>query len=77
MLMEQATSEKVGVQGREKHLNTREELFQRQHAAIDELNAVSQKIPSEAKELYTIAETRANTIIKEKEDLAMRTRAVV
>jgi threonyl-tRNA synthetase len=67
MLKERTTSEKVRAQVRERHLNTREELLERQWAAIDDLDDVSQKILSDAKELYATAEAWANTTIKQEE----------
>jgi hypothetical protein len=67
MLKEWTTSEKVMEQARERHLDTREELLERQRAAINELDAVSQRMLSDTKELYASAEARANTTIKQEE----------
>jgi hypothetical protein len=64
------------VQERERHHNTREELLERQQAAINDLIAASQKILSDAKELYATAEAWANTTIKQEEELAVHIRAV-
>jgi hypothetical protein len=77
MLKERTTSEKARAQAREWHLNTREELLKRQQAAINELDAASHKILSDAMELYATTEARANTTIKQEEELAVRIRAVV
>jgi hypothetical protein len=56
MLKERTTSEKARTQARERHLDTREELLERQRAAINELDTTSQKMLSDAEELYTSAE---------------------
>jgi hypothetical protein len=71
MLKEQTTSEKARAQAREWHLNMREELLKRQRAAINELDATSQEILSDANVLYARAKARANTTIKQEEELAM------
>jgi hypothetical protein len=71
MLKEQTTSEKARVQAREWHLNMREELLKRQRAAINELDATSQEILSDANVLYARAKARVNTTIKREEELAM------
>jgi hypothetical protein len=73
MLKERTTSEKARVDARQRHLNTREELLKRQCVAIDELDATLQDMLADAKELYASAEARANTTIKQKEDLYDRT----
>jgi hypothetical protein len=69
MLKERTTFEKARVQAREWHLNTREELLKRKWVAINDLNTASQKILFDAKELYATAEARANTTIKQEEQL--------
>jgi hypothetical protein len=71
MLKEQTTSEKARVQAREWHLNMREELLKRQRATINELDATSQEILSDANVLYARAKARVNTTIKREEELAM------
>jgi hypothetical protein len=73
MLKERTTSEKARVDARQRHLNMREELLKRQCAAIDELDAMLQEMLANAKELYASADARANTTIKQKEDLCDRT----
>jgi hypothetical protein len=76
MLKVRTTSKKARVQARERHLNMREELLEGQRAAINDLDTTSQKILSNAKELYATAEAQANTTIKQEEKLAMCIRAV-
>jgi hypothetical protein len=49
----------------------REELLKRQRAAINELDATSQEILSDANVLYARAKARVNTTIKQEEELAM------
>jgi hypothetical protein len=41
MLKERTTSEKARAQARELHLNTKEELLERQRAAINDLDTAS------------------------------------
>jgi hypothetical protein len=55
---------KAKAQAKQWHLNTREELLERQWAIINELDAVSQKVLSDTKELYASAEAWANSTIK-------------
>jgi hypothetical protein len=76
MLKDQTISKKVREQASERHLNTREELLKRQRASINELNAASYKILSDAKELYTTVEAWANTTIKQEEELIVHIHAV-
>jgi hypothetical protein len=77
MLKERTTSEKLKAQARQRHLDTREELLERQWAAINELDAASQEMMSDTKELYASAEAWANTTIKKEEELIVGVRAVV
>jgi hypothetical protein len=46
----------------------REELLERQRSTIDELDTTSHEMLSNAKELYTLAEARGNTTIKQEEE---------
>jgi hypothetical protein len=55
---------KAKAQAKQWHLNMREELLERQWAIINELDAVSQKVLSDTKELYASAEAWANSTIK-------------
>jgi hypothetical protein len=75
MLKERTTSEKARAHVRERHINTREELLERQWATVNKLDAASQKMLSDTKELYATAMTRANTTIKQ-EELAVHIHAV-
>jgi hypothetical protein len=54
----------------------REELLERQRSAIDELDTTSHEMLSNAKELYTLAEARSNTTIKQEEELIVRIHAM-
>jgi Golgi nucleoside diphosphatase len=54
----------------------REELLNRLQAAINSRDHDSQQMLAEAKELYASAEARANSKIKQAEELAMRIRAI-
>jgi hypothetical protein len=54
----------------------REELLNRLHAAINSHDHDSQQMLAEAKELYASAEARANSKIKQAEELAMRICAI-
>jgi hypothetical protein len=65
MLNERITSKNAKADARQWHLDTREELLERQRAAIDELDATSQEMLSDAMELYASAEVQGNTTIKE------------
>jgi hypothetical protein len=51
-------------------------LLERQRAAINELDAASQQVLSDAKEIYAATEARANTTIQQEEELAMHVGAV-
>jgi hypothetical protein len=65
MLNERITSKNVKADARQRHLDTREELLERQRATINELDATSQEMLSDAMELYASAEVQGNTTIKE------------
>jgi hypothetical protein len=54
----------------------REELLERHQAAINELDATSQKVISDVNELYASAEARADTTIQQEEELVVRICAV-
>jgi hypothetical protein len=76
MLKERMTSEWAGAEVWQRHLNTREELLERQWAAINELDATSQQVLSDTKEIYVAAKARANTTLQQEEELAMLVGAV-
>jgi hypothetical protein len=44
--------QRARAQARQQHLNTRVELLERQRSAIGELDTMSQRMMSDAKELY-------------------------
>jgi hypothetical protein len=54
----------------------REELLNRLQTAINSHDHDSQKMLADAKELYASAEARANSTIKQEEELAARVRAI-
>jgi hypothetical protein len=58
------------------HIHTREELLDQQLVAINQCDTDSQRALADAQELYASAEARANTVIKQKEDLTTRVRAI-
>jgi uncharacterized protein (DUF3084 family) len=72
LLREQTASERARRVVRQEHLNEWEELLNMQLAAISRRDADSQKMLADAKELYSSAEARANTVIKQEEDLTVR-----
>jgi hypothetical protein len=51
-------------EARQKHLNVMEILLDRRQAVANKLDTQAQKLLNDAKELYTIAEDRANATIK-------------
>jgi hypothetical protein len=71
MLKERKASERARAQARQRHLNKREELLESQRCAINELDTASQKVLSDAMELYATAEACANTSIQQAEELAV------
>jgi hypothetical protein len=77
MLKERTTIEKARAEARQHHLDVREELLNRLQAAINSHDLDSQKMLANAKELYASAEARANSTIKQEEELVARVRAIV
>jgi hypothetical protein len=77
MLKERTTIEKVRAEARQHHLDVREELLNRLQAAINSHDLDSQKMLADAKELYASAEARANSTIKQEEELVARVHAIV
>jgi hypothetical protein len=65
-------SEKVKVEVRQKFADVMAILLDRQHGAIKELNAQSQQMLADAKDMYADAEARTNTTIKQEEGLNAR-----
>jgi hypothetical protein len=76
LLKRRTVSERATAQAWQQHLDTREELLDQQLAAINQHNADSQRALMDVQELYALAEARANTVIKQEEDLSARVRAV-
>jgi hypothetical protein len=76
MHKEWTTPKKTRANARQRHLDMREELLERQRSAIDELDTTSHEMLSNAKELYTLAEARSNTTIKQEEELIVRIHAM-
>jgi hypothetical protein len=54
---------------RQKHLDVMEVLYSRRQVVADKLDAQTQKLLHDTKELYTTAEAHANATIKQQEDL--------
>jgi hypothetical protein len=77
MLKERTTIEKARAEARQHHLDVREELLNRLQAAINSHDLDSQKMLADAKELYASAEARANSTIKQEEELVARVHAIV
>jgi hypothetical protein len=77
MLKERTMIEKARAEARQHHLDVREELLNRLQAAINSHDLDSQKMLANAKELYASAEARANSTIKQEEELVARVRAIV
>jgi hypothetical protein len=69
MLKETTTTERVEVRGRQRG-------FDLQAEAIELHDADSRRALADAQELYASAEAHATVVIKQEEDLAMRTRQV-
>jgi Skp family chaperone for outer membrane proteins len=55
----------------------REELLNKLQAAINSRNCDSQKMLADAKELYASTESRANSTIKQEEELVVRVHVVI
>jgi predicted HTH domain antitoxin len=64
LLKKRMTSEKEMAEARQKHLNVMEILLDRRQAVANKLDTQAQKLLNDAKELYTLAEDRANATIK-------------
>jgi viroplasmin and RNaseH domain-containing protein len=69
LLMQWTTSEKEKAEAWQKHLDVMEVLYSRRQAVADKLDAQTQKLLHDTKELYATAESRANATIKQQEDL--------
>jgi hypothetical protein len=69
LLKNRTASEKVKEEAKWNWLGVKEEQINRKQAATDEVGAQSQKLHSDAKELYTTAEPSANATIKQQEDV--------
>jgi hypothetical protein len=54
-----------------------EVLYSRRQAVVDKLNAQTQKLLHDAKELYAIAKACANATIKQQEDLNAQAAAMI
>jgi hypothetical protein len=74
MLKERTTTEKARAEARQQHLDVREELLNRLQTTINSHD--SQKMLADAKELYASAEARANSTIKQEDELATHVRVV-
>jgi hypothetical protein len=75
MLKEWIAFEKKVADARQQSFNMMEALLEKKRSTLEELNAESQKMLADAKDLYAMAEASANTTIK-KEDLTTHTLAV-
>jgi hypothetical protein len=60
------------VEARQKHIDVREILLDRKQVVTKKLDAESQKLLADAKDLYTVAEAQASATTKKEEDLAAR-----
>jgi hypothetical protein len=69
LLKQRMTYEKDRAKARQKHLDVMEVLYSRRQAVVDKLDAQTQKLLHDIKELYATAEARANATIKQQEDL--------
>jgi hypothetical protein len=69
LLKQQMTSEKEKVEVRQKNLDVMEVLYSRRQVVVDKLDAQTEKLLDNAKELYAVAEARTNATIKQQEDL--------
>jgi hypothetical protein len=84
LLKQRMTSEKEKAEARHKCLDVMEVLYNRRQAMADKLNAQTQKLVHDAKELYAVDEGHANATINQQEDhnaqattMAQREQAVV
>jgi hypothetical protein len=69
LFKQRTTSEKEKAEARQKHLDVMEVLYNRRQAVANKLDAQTQKLLHDTKELYAVAEARANATIKQQEDL--------
>jgi hypothetical protein len=69
LLKRRMTSEKEKAWAKQKRLDVMEVLYNRRQAVADKLDAQTQKLLHEAKELYAATEACANATIKQQEDL--------
>jgi hypothetical protein len=60
------TSKKEKANVRQKHLNIMKVLYRRRQAVADKLDAQTQKLLHDTKELYATVEACANATIKQK-----------
>jgi hypothetical protein len=69
LLKQQTTSEKEKEEARKKRLDVMEVLYNKRQAVADKLDAQTQKLLHDTKELYAVAQACANATIKQQEDL--------
>jgi hypothetical protein len=69
LLKQLTTYEKEKAEARQKRLDVMEVLYNRRQVVADKLDAQTQKLLHNSKELYAATEARANATIKQQEDL--------
>jgi hypothetical protein len=69
LLKQLTTYEKEKAEARQKRLDVMEVLYNRRQVVADKLDAQTQKLLHNSKELYATTEARANATIKQQEDL--------